>query len=188
MRRQLKASTWTPADIQRPIPTSSNVPLNISRNRKAGKTEPRVPIKRVDIRGHRGEKSGIEITEIDASIALGMLARGDRKQDVASFFGWNTGRLYEIADGKKFPGLAPTTFNLPPSGPYMIGRISVTVRDTLTKTKAELTSTISNLHKTINMVRTTRATSILIDSIKTLETQINEIDSLLNLIGDKDAY
>ena len=40
----------------------------------------------------RANPSGISLTEEDAAIAKGMLARGDRQHDVAAWFGVNGGR------------------------------------------------------------------------------------------------
>ena len=43
----------------------------------------------------RGKASGITLTNKDASIALGMVARGDREHDIAAWFGVNQGRIAE---------------------------------------------------------------------------------------------
>jgi hypothetical protein len=50
----------------------------------------------------RAEASGISLTEMEAMIAKGMLARGDRQHDIAAWF-------------------APFD-KLPPPGPYLTGR------------------------------------------------------------------
>ncbi|WP_247767539.1 hypothetical protein [Bradyrhizobium sp. 172] len=63
------------------------------------------------------------MTETEAMIAKGMLARGDRQHDIAAWFGVNGGRIADISTGKKFPNLpsAPVE-KLPPPGPYLTGR------------------------------------------------------------------
>ena len=71
----------------------------------------------------RAPSSGITLTEKDAAIVKGMLARGDRQHDIAAWFGVNGGRIGEIASGRKFRSVAvaPSTA-LPPPGPYLAAR------------------------------------------------------------------
>lgn len=71
----------------------------------------------------RAEPSGISLTEADASLVKGMLARGDRQHDIASWFGVNPGRVNGVASGSHFPNVpvAPEA-ELPPIGPYLSGR------------------------------------------------------------------
>ena len=71
----------------------------------------------------RAPSSGITLTEKDAAIVKGMLARGDRQHDIAAWFGVNGGRIGEIANGRKFRSvaMAPLTA-LPPPGPYLAAR------------------------------------------------------------------
>jgi hypothetical protein len=71
----------------------------------------------------RAEPSGIRLTEDDAAIVKGMLARGDRQHDIAAWFGVNGGRIGNISTGKNFAQLpmAPQE-KLPPPGPYLAGR------------------------------------------------------------------
>src|SRR3954463_13467030 len=72
---------------------------------------------------HRAVPSGISLTEADAAIVRGMLARGDRQHDIAAWFGVNGGRVGEIASGKAFSRVLPEAgANLPPRGPYPSGR------------------------------------------------------------------
>lgn len=66
----------------------------------------------------RAPPSGISLTEKDAAIIKGMLERGDRQHDVAAWFGVNGGRIAEIANGSRFPGVPPVQNGLPPPGPY----------------------------------------------------------------------
>ena len=56
--------------------------------------------------GNRAESSGISITEEDAALIRGMILRGDRKHDIAAFFGVNPGR---IADVESFSRTDPNT-------------------------------------------------------------------------------
>ncbi len=71
----------------------------------------------------RAEPSGISLTEVDASIAKGMLLRGDRQHDIAAWFGVNGGRIGDISTGAKFPSVvAASEHILPPPGPYLTGR------------------------------------------------------------------
>lgn len=70
----------------------------------------------------RAESSGVYLTESDAAIVKGMLARGDRQHDVAAWFGVNGGRIAEIAVGRRFSWVQMVTENLPPQGPYLSGR------------------------------------------------------------------
>lgn len=73
--------------------------------------------------GQRAHSSGIQLSERDAAIVKGMLARGDRQHDIAAWFGVNGGRIAEIATRQKFRLVAPEMgVNLPPPGPYPSGR------------------------------------------------------------------
>ena len=62
----------------------------------------------------RAFNSGISLTKEDASIVKGMLNRGDRQHDIASWFGVNGGRIAEISTGKKFKDVVTKNNNLPP--------------------------------------------------------------------------
>src|SRR6266852_3715872 len=57
--------------------------------------------------GNRAESSGISITEEDAALIRGMILRGDRKHDIAAFFGVNPGRIADIESGRRFPSAPP---------------------------------------------------------------------------------
>lgn len=55
----------------------------------------------------------------DASIAKGMLGRGDRQHDIAAWFGVNAGRVADVATGRKHKTVpAAPEHSLPPPGPY----------------------------------------------------------------------
>ena len=64
---------------------------------------------------YRAPPSGVSLTEADAAVAKGMLARGDRQHDIAAWFGVNGGRVAELASGKLFwwVGPVPVDHRLP---------------------------------------------------------------------------
>jgi hypothetical protein len=65
----------------------------------------------------RGKSSGISLTNNDARVVLGMVARDDRDHDIAAWFGVNQGRIAEVKQGEYGNlGAAPAT-ELPPKGP-----------------------------------------------------------------------
>ena len=69
----------------------------------------------------RARTSGITLTERDASLAKGMLARGDRQNDIAAWFGVNPGRIAEISTGASFQQVPVSKDQgLPPPGPYVV--------------------------------------------------------------------
>lgn len=59
----------------------------------------------------------MSLTRTDAAIVMGMLARGDKNQDVAAYFGENPARIVEIENGSAF-GVVPAApaASLPPKG------------------------------------------------------------------------
>jgi hypothetical protein len=59
----------------------------------------------------------MSLTRTDAAIIMGMLARGDKNQDVAAWFGENPARVVEIEKGETF-GVVPAApaDQLPPKG------------------------------------------------------------------------
>ena len=93
----------------------------------------------------RAEQSGNRLTEQDAAIIKGMLARGDRQHDIAAWFGVNPGRIAEINKRQKFRHVAPATNNLPPSGPYLSGGANEA-------TRAIVAETIEELHHLVRRV------------------------------------
>lgn len=73
----------------------------------------------------RAEPSGQKLTDSDASMIKGMIERGDRNHDIASFFGVNQGRIAEIKNGMKFPEIrAADADELPPVGPYLTPKVA----------------------------------------------------------------
>lgn len=74
-------------------------------------------------RQKRTKATGIspDLTAEKAALIKGMLARGDRQSDVASYFQINQGRCYEIKFGLKFANVPPKSGDeLPPPGPYVV--------------------------------------------------------------------
>lgn len=66
----------------------------------------------------KASRSGISVNSGDLPVILGMLARGDRKHDVAAWFGLNQGRIAEVADGKHgSPPIANSSYLLPEGSP-----------------------------------------------------------------------
>jgi hypothetical protein len=77
--------------------------------------------------------SGITLKYRDECIVKGMLARGDRQHDIASYFGVNPARVNEVANGNgNYPNAQPTPeAELPPEGPYLTRFAVQGVIDTL---------------------------------------------------------
>jgi hypothetical protein len=54
----------------------------------------------------------------DATIVMGMLARGDKNQDICAWFGENPARIVEVENGQAFGEVAAAPAgDLPPKGP-----------------------------------------------------------------------
>lgn len=66
---------------------------------------------------NRGKASGYSLTNRDAAIVLGMIARGDRHHDIAAWFGVNQGRIAEVQNGSHGSIAAAPSDQLPPKGP-----------------------------------------------------------------------
>lgn len=58
----------------------------------------------------------MSLTQNDAKIILGMLARGDKNHDIASWFGENPARVAEVKDGAFGSISAAPAEVLPPKG------------------------------------------------------------------------
>jgi len=72
----------------------------------------------------RAPISGIKLTRQDAALIKGMLHRGDRQHDIASWFGVNGGRIAEISTRARYSDVLMQKDRLPPAGPYLSGRQS----------------------------------------------------------------
>lgn len=64
-----------------------------------------------------GKSSGISLSNRDASLVLGMVARDDREHDIAAWFGVNQGRIAEVKQGSHGLVVAAPAHELPPKGP-----------------------------------------------------------------------
>lgn len=99
---------------------------------------------------YRAPSSGVSLSEADAAVAKGMLARGDRQHDIAAWFGVNGGRIAELANAKQFWWVqpAPVDNQLPPSGPYLCGRDAMAALEALAAAEAALEAArLAVLHK-----------------------------------------
>ena len=65
----------------------------------------------------RANASGYYLTDKDVPIVMGMIDRGDRKHDIAAWFGVNQGRIAEAEDGRYRSGSTAAPRKLPPKGP-----------------------------------------------------------------------
>jgi hypothetical protein len=64
----------------------------------------------------KAKRSGIVVHQADVPIIRGMVDRGDRKHDIAAWFGLNQGRIAEVEDGVHGTHPAAHPSKLPPSG------------------------------------------------------------------------
>jgi hypothetical protein len=94
----------------------------------------------------RAQPSGVHLTSADAAQAKGMLLRGDRQHDIASWFGVNGGRIAEIAAGLTFRDVEPAPAGeLPPPGPYLSGRAASEALHALETAKSALAAAESRI-------------------------------------------
>lgn len=63
------------------------------------------------------------LTEAEAKIVKGMLARGDKQHHIATYFGVNAGRVAEIATGQRYAFVPAQRRGLPPPGPYSVQQV-----------------------------------------------------------------
>lgn len=84
--------------------------------------------------------SGISLGYRETCVVKGMLARGDRQHDIASYFGVNPARVNEIASGDNaYPNAqASPEAELPPPGPYLTKFAVQGVIETLNEALAAL--------------------------------------------------
>jgi len=75
-----------------------------------------------------------ELTEKDAFIIKGMIARGDKNETIAAYFGVNQRAVSHVRSGKKFADVkAASQTELPPPGPYRVDPNYVRFYQTVTK-------------------------------------------------------
>ena len=92
----------------------------------------------------RAAISGIKLTREDAALIKGMLYRGDRQHDIASWFGVNGGRVAEISSRTKFADVLMQSDRLPPPGPYLTGKQAHEAKIALKKLYQEMDSVWGN--------------------------------------------
>jgi|SRR5665213_621092 len=114
--------------------------------------------------------SGITLGYRDTCTVKGMLLRGDRQHDIASYFGVNPGRISEVETRTNvYPDAQPAPeADLPPPGPYL--------------TKFALQSVIDTLNEAIAVIEMAEAEEEIADVKAALalakETIQNKINSL----------
>lgn len=102
----------------------------------------------------RAEPSGRRLTEADACIVKGMVARGDRHHDIAAWFGVNQGRIAEVVTGDKFGNAtAAPRGELPPPGPYSSGRSAFKAVAALEAAKEALEEALSDIDDALKAVK-----------------------------------
>lgn len=88
---------------------------------------------------NRAPASGVTLSEADATVIKGMLARGDRQHDIAAWFGVNGGRIGEIATGQRFHQVSAAPADaLPPPGPYKSGKETAAMMQALRVARSAL--------------------------------------------------
>ncbi|MCG5247966.1 hypothetical protein [Methylorubrum extorquens] len=86
------------------------------------------------------------MSEQDASLVKGMVARGDRKHDIAAWFGVNQGRIAEVEKGELHPDAEEADEEeLPPPGPYSSGQSSFAASEALRSSRKALRQAIKDI-------------------------------------------
>jgi hypothetical protein len=71
----------------------------------------------------KARTSGIHVQPNDVPLILGMVGRGDRRHDIAAWFGLNQGRIKEVEDGDHgSPSIAKSTDLFPAGSPGLKAR------------------------------------------------------------------
>ena len=71
------------------------------------------------------QKYQAQLSAQQAAIVKGMLNRGDRQSDIATYFRTNPGRISEINTGLRFGDVLPAPYgSLPPAEPFDMRRAS----------------------------------------------------------------
>lgn len=80
----------------------------------------------------------MSFTYRETQIVKGMLARGDKQHDIASYFGVNGGRIAEVSTGKCDYPTAPAfpPEKLPPPGPYVGAKTVFEIKTVLKEASA----------------------------------------------------
>lgn len=98
------------------------------------------------INRNRAEASGISLSPEDVAIIKGMLARGDRQHDIASWFGINGGRVAEIHTGMRWSEVAARQRGLPPQGPYANARETEGMKKMIRLSREKVKKAMKTLH------------------------------------------
>jgi hypothetical protein len=102
----------------------------------------------------RASASGIRLSNVDAAIVKGMLARVDRQHDVAAWFGVNAGRIADVANGKTHVSVQPVEKRkLPPPGPYLAGRDAQAAMFALEEAARTITAALSLIREHAEVAR-----------------------------------
>lgn len=86
------------------------------------------------------------LTEQQAAMVKGLLARGEKQHDIAAFFGVNGGRIAEVAKGKRFPDVKPSAKKDLPTPAQLTGTFAVhQARQAILRAKLGLEAALSFL-------------------------------------------
>lgn len=96
-----------------------------------------------------------KLTEADAAVIKGMLARGDKQWDVAVWFGVNAARIAEINTRQTFRDVPASHGDLPERGPYVT--VSKIVHDELALRAAVTDGVIAELKAIISKLTNSKA-------------------------------
>ncbi|MEO5706490.1 MAG: hypothetical protein ABIT10_09295 [Alteraurantiacibacter sp.] len=76
----------------------------------------------------------VELTDHDASLIKGMIARGDKNESIAAYFGVNQRAVSHVRSGQKFSDAKPAQpTQLPPPGPYGVDPIYASFYQTMVR-------------------------------------------------------
>jgi hypothetical protein len=102
----------------------------------------------------RAERSGRRLSQQDACLVKGMIARGDRHHDIAAWFGVNQGRIAEVNDGTLHSSAtAAPRAQLPPPGPYSSGQAAHSAITALEEAKKALENATKNIDQVLRKVK-----------------------------------
>lgn len=101
----------------------------------------------------KAEPSGITLSEREAAIVKGMLARGDRQHDIAAWFGVNGGRIADISTEKTFSSVVAIYDSLPPPGPYLSGQSGEYARSIIAEVINDLIDMAQKLEEKLATIR-----------------------------------
>ncbi len=101
----------------------------------------------------RAKPSGRRLSAHDVSLVKGMIARGDRKHDIAAYFGVNQGRIAEAEQGHLHPEAeAADLSELPPPGPYSSGQSTQAAAEALRASRKALRKAIKDVDAALNQL------------------------------------